>query len=155
MMKSIEELRRAADEIADRAVPCGASPDYSDVRWRIGQLADAIEKELAERYVELPEDGSGEVWHNGDMAQSKRFPYLRAKKVCGTGVINGQSVLFYVADNGGHCPEEHKGWDYASSMLHYNPDTFEDIINEAVAVGMDGGCADTSILVARCKALAN
>ena len=96
----------------------------------IHEIADRIDAELAERYVELPEDGSDGVWHNGDMAQSKKFPYMRPKRVCGTGVINGKPVLFYATDDGGHCSEEHKGWDYASCMRHYQPDTWERIVDD-------------------------
>ncbi len=143
MMKSIDKLREHMRKHGVLALP-------SDI---LGYI-DAIEKKLAERYTELLEGDRGEVWRIGDMAQSKKFPHMRPKRVCGTGVINGKPVLFYAADDGGHCSEEHKGWDYASCMRHYRQDTFENIINEAVAVGMDGGLADTSILVARCKALA-
>lgn len=113
-------------------------------------IADAIASELAERYMELPTDDDGEVWHIGDKAQSKLFPRTPAATVCGTGVIGGKPVLFYLSSDNLHASELHKGWDYAESMRHYRHDTWRRIIDDA----MGDRTQDPSELVARCKALA-
>ena len=113
-------------------------------------IADSIASELAKRYTELPLDDDGEVWRIGDKAQSKRYPQTPAKTVCGTGVIGGKPVLFYLSGNGLHVSEYHQGWDYAESVCHYQPDTWERIIDDA----MGDRTQDPTELVARCKALA-
>ena len=164
-MKSVDELRKAADEIAGAAVPCGASPDYIVVRRKIDKLADAIERELEENYVKLPLDDDGEPWRIGDLAQSKRHPQYPVSTVCGTGVIGGKPALFYLSRNGLHVSEYHQGWDYAESVRHHQTDTFERIIEDVAKAVADTVSAwnmhcttnDTLSLhpyIDRCKALA-
>ena len=68
-MDSINRLRQAADELAQRAMPCSNAPDYADVQWKVHQLADAIECEVRERYVALPLDADGVPIHVGDMME--------------------------------------------------------------------------------------
>lgn len=57
-MKELDELRRVA---GGRNTIIGAE---------IYKLCDAIERELAERYMELPLDADGKPWHLGDHTES-------------------------------------------------------------------------------------
>lgn len=112
-------------------------------------LADRIDKELAERYVELPLDADGVPIHVGDDMETLMHGY-----------------------EGEHSPVicivlEGDGWtvdgDAPSSMLHYQPDSWERIIDDAELLAREWFNTDMSenehaegldALVARCKALA-
>ena len=117
-----DELRKFAPQINGYKFlrPC----DERELR----AIADRIDAELAERYVEIPakvegppKDIDGEIWHYGDKAKSVLFPERAPRTVCGFGVINGRYVLFYLSkDCSGHTSELHQGWDYADSMRRYH-----------------------------------
>ena len=129
-----DELRKFAPQINGYKFlrPC----DERELR----AIADRIDAELAERYVEIPakvegppKDIDGEIWHYGDKAKSVLFPERAPRTVCGFGVINGRYVLFYLSkDCSGHTSELHQGWDYADSMRRYHKPTVEDVLDEFV-----------------------
>ncbi|MBQ6650740.1 MAG: hypothetical protein IJM67_05740 [Atopobiaceae bacterium] len=60
-MESIDRLRQAADELAQRAMPCSNAPDYADVRWKVNQLADEIEREVEDELKAK----DGQTWLRG------------------------------------------------------------------------------------------
>ena len=64
-MKALDELRRClgSDCMDDESV----CKRYRDCREHYFALIDAAEREVAERYVELPVDADGEVIHVGDV----------------------------------------------------------------------------------------
>ena len=151
MMEALKELYEICD-LRERWL--------SSTPAQLAAIARRIEWELAERYLELPEDDDGKRWHIGDLVQSKLFPQEKPREVCGVGVINGEDVLFYRSRQGyGHPSELHRGWDYASDVRNWQPDSWERIIEDACKRAVDGypdktGCIAMADLVARCKALA-
>ena len=157
MMEALKELYEICDSLGRWMSNTPASTPA-----QLRAIVVRIERELVERYLELPEDDDGKPWHIGDLAQSKRYPYGKPREVCGVGVINGKDVLFY--RNGcGHVSELYRGlysgWDYAEDVCHYQPDTWERIIEDACKRAVDDypdkrGCIAMTDLVARCKALA-
>lgn len=117
-LESIEKLRKSADEISECATPCGASPDWMGVRRKVGELADAIEQEIAERYVKLPLDANGEYIHVGDEVDFLGHSTVDA--------IGKDGEVFIFASN----------WldgvfvQRACELRHYHKPTLEDVLSE-------------------------
>lgn len=123
---------------------------YKDVREKLYAIADRIDEAhthaivcvdarepemMAENgWVKLPTDANGELWRVGDMAKSVAFPRNKARKVCGTGVLNGKPAIFYAskgfAGKEAHIAELNTGWDYADSVCHHHETTVEDVLCE-------------------------
>ena len=69
-MESVDKLRGYCDKLARVDDNC-VSAEYVAERCAIDVrgMADAIEREVAERYMELPVDADGVPWHIGDMVE--------------------------------------------------------------------------------------
>lgn len=110
-MKSIEDLRDWAKHY--NATGC------RDIRM----FADAIETELAERYVALPLDAEGEPIHVGDSIEIIGGEY-------------GTAVAIELCEDGGwNVSMRPTGWDTptlfaAECVRHHRPPTVEDILRE-------------------------
>lgn len=121
----------------------------------VNDLADRIDAELAERYMELPLDADGEYIHMGDRME------------------NGELVARIMLTDGSWKPTVHTASTpnqlheyYCHDIRHYQRDTWERIIKDAIGEGMkrelsnhNGGydrsdSLSNASLVARCKALA-
>ena len=122
-MESIENLR-----------------EYSKYNEVLSELADAIEQELAERYLELPLDADGVPIRVGDV-----MAYEDNTKP--TKVVALVPPAVFLTDEGPR---------YADMCRHYQPDTWERIIEDAAQFGHDSDVynIDMEKFVARCKALA-
>lgn len=114
MMESIEKLREA---LKDCTSVSGIEPNEFDTYWitaaACDKLIDAIEREIAERYMELPLDADGVPIHIGDcMLVRTTKAYVRA---IGDG--------YWIDDTEGftHTPED---WS------HYKPRTIEDVLKD-------------------------
>ena len=99
-MESIEKLREYAEQCC---------PEYEDYDSRMMKIADAIEAEIAERYMELPVDADGVPWHIGDAIKDH-------------GKLHRMSLDKY-------------GWAFEGSTAidprlhrHVNPRTIEDVL---------------------------
>lgn len=78
MIESVDKLRELAADInsteiishMDVAGTFGFHTEWLDSWYKAFDAAcDAIEREIAERYVELPVDADGVPWHIGDMVE--------------------------------------------------------------------------------------
>ena len=112
-MKSIEGLRDWARHY--NATGC------RDIRM----FADAIEAELAERYVALPLDADGEVIRIGDSIEIIGGEY-------------GTAVAIELCEDGGwNVSMRPAGWDTptlfaAESVRHHHPPTVEDVLRDFI-----------------------
>ena len=69
MLKNIENIRQAAahkSPIDELMYIYGISPSYSSEGDALIALADAIEREISEKYIELPKDADGVPWTKDD-----------------------------------------------------------------------------------------
>ena len=142
-MKSIEKLR---DELLV-CVTCGARPTIA----AMSMYADAIEQELAERYVELPLDADGVPIHVGDVMKWANYDEdLRPAIRTVDGV--GEQTFFAWNEEGG----KYAQYEAHAYRHHHQPDTWERIIEDAAQFGHDSDVynIDMEKFVARCKALA-
>ena len=133
----MESIKRLRDEL-QICETCGARPTIA----AMSAYADEIERELAERYVELPLDADGVPIHVGDvMAYEDNTKPTKVVALVPPAVI--------LTDEGPR---------YADMCRHYQPDTWERIIEDACNIHGSGfnPCWDEArdALVARCKALA-
>lgn len=158
-MESVDRLRQAADELAQRAMPCSNAPDYADVRWKVKQLADAIEREAMEERTAAYNEGydagfaSADDWaaqHEDAMAEHGwvRLP-LDAD---GVTIHVGDVVRMELLSGGESKPlvvdrmelsrgrdgdlwcvalDTDKGcWNQPSLLHHHHPPTVEDVLRE-------------------------
>ena len=65
-MESIEKLREYMQDMRKRSVTPGHNPCADEV----DDYLDEIEREIAERYMELPVDADGVPWHIGDVTEN-------------------------------------------------------------------------------------
>lgn len=147
-LESIKKLRKSADEISELATPCGASPDWMGVRRKIDALADAIEQEVAERYVPLPTDADGVPIHLGDVMEFSHFDIKHPVVRTVDGI--GKDVFFAWCGERGY--QQHD----AKRYRHHQPDSWERIIEDAVKMGVYDHDNEhvKEKLIARCRALA-
>ena len=118
-LESVKELRECMGVIKS---------DGSASKRKLVEITDAIEAEVAERFMELPVDADGVPVHIGDMLFYK--PYNQTFRV---GCVEYQYALVYVKDyaNGSHWkPEE---------CTHVKPRTVEDVVQEAIQWGFTYG----------------
>ena len=123
MMESIDKLREYGHD-------CCARIDDA-----IHELADRIERELAERYVALPLDADGVPINKGDKLDGYGCTILVVEL--------RYSGVWHIVDE---CGNE---WHNHAAFSHHQPDSWERIIADAC-----GGTASEQILIDRCKALA-
>lgn len=124
----------------------GSWKTYEDMVAECCDIADEIERALAERYVELPTDLRGEYWHIGDKSECCTVTCMLLRE---------------------------DGWSIDDGDCLYNPatmrrvtDSWELIVKDAIREGMERqrsnyegrgerpDVLNNSALVARCKALA-
>lgn len=121
MLESIEKLR-------------GYAPNHPELYAVCNAAADAIEAEIAERYMELPVGKDGKPLRFGETVYGKdgRAWVVRSYKPA------PYSVRVSAADNGTDKRHVKAGW-----MTHEKPRTIEDVLREfahkAVRIGMKGG----------------
>lgn len=119
-MKSIEKLRKWLDT---------ENRFWFGRRLEIEPMLNAIETELAERYVALPLDADGEPIHVGDEIQ----------------LINGgRDEVRSMTINGAGWLVNERGWWPIN--LHHHPPTVEDVLEDMIAEAAD---CDTAELVER------
>lgn len=115
-IKALEELRHHAHVLK------GGSTDYNE----LFEIADEIEAEIAERFVELPVDADGVPIHVGDEIE------------CRTNGYDGTFTVFAIGNNvavGNHDIEwirrnPSKWFHVASFCTHVKPCTLEDVLRE-------------------------
>ena len=137
-LQSIEKLHDVA-----ASTECANGRCEKLYRGDLDNLADIIEEEVAERYVELPVDADGVPIRVDDLLR----------------LSNGKvtAVRFITFNDAGWLINE-SGW-LPDRVTHYQPDSWERIIEDAIKVGyadadnerLDGM---RGTLVARCRALA-
>ena len=95
----------------------------------VQQLADEIEAEITERYMELPKGGDGEVLRIGDEVWfHDDEPCADPHVVRGYSMLNGQDVDVFVnyADEG-WCPNAVTMPDV---LVHAKPDPLKELLND-------------------------
>lgn len=130
-MKSLDEMRNELQICKT----CNARPTIA----AMSSHADAIERELDEHYVELPMDADGVPIGVDDLIK----------------LPNGKitAVRFITFNDAGWLINE-SGW-FPERVTHYQPDTWERIIEDAIHAGATDVNNDVrGNLVDRCRALA-
>ena len=131
-LESIDNLRTYCDSLEGAAIDDNhVSAEYVAKRTAINvrRYADEIEQELADRYMELPVDMDGVLWHIGDM-------------------VDGHGKVWSMGLN-------RHGWSFVGLTAidpaihrHAKPRTLEDILRE-FAQGVNGQNADFADLAAK------
>lgn len=140
-MKPLDELRSISDGCAYNEDDCR---QWRSCREHRAQLLDAIEREIAERYVMLPVDADGVPWHIGDEAlgvnvwEGERF-------TVGGIELTGDGAQLVDAETVDSIP--------CGAARHVQPDTWERIINDAFG-SIEMNDEVRASFVARCRALA-
>ena len=120
-MESIERLRKDADMCTQMA---GTENKFETV-WIVKDALlkdiDAIEREVEERYIELPKDESGDVWHVGDLVVGEVNPNNQ-KRV--------ERMLWYGPDSGWQLETDSIIYPCPERLRHYHAPTVEDVLNE-------------------------
>ena len=114
-LKSLGKLRQIAEKLEDRAMIITES-DCIPLSMTLWQVANEIEREIAERYMELPVDADGVPIHVGD-------------------VLERGYVVDYVAPN--WCLATGRGAMYADMCHHVKPRTLEDVLNDFAVEAAD------------------
>ena len=136
MLKSVSKLRLLVDEARDAYL-------RGDVNYiiELDGIAERIEQEVSERYMELPVDADGEAIHVGDVME---WPITgETFEVVGV----GDGTLFYIEDDG-----EYADWTGATTKRHHHALTVEDVLRQIIASANNGmhvhGALDTEQIVA-------
>ena len=119
-MKSIDKLRKMAMDFRSDVYKRDEA-DYVD------EIADEIEAEIAERYMLLPVDKSGETWHIGD-----KFAFAGAdgrKHICTVSGVSDCEVFFYYDEHSSSTKHRHFT---ARAIAHVKPRTLEDVLEDYV-----------------------
>lgn len=114
-MESINELRELTKEWRRKSITPGRNPAAD----KVDCIADAIEAEVAERYMELPLDADGVCIRVGD--EMERISGFKYGKVAGVGV----GVFF----TNHYMNDYHK--QFAADCRHVEPRTLEDVLQDA------------------------
>ena len=144
-IKALDELRRISK----------GCPYYEDdcMKWDSCQehwthLLDAVETEVAERYMELPKAADGEPTHLGDVMEWASYDEDLRPVIRTVDAVGEQTFFAWNEEGGKYAQYE------AHSYSHHQPDTWERIIKDAYDAGTHGKVFDLSEAVARCKAMA-
>ncbi len=111
MLESTEQLRGMRGNYAT----------YEDLVMRCCDIADEIEQEIEERYVELPKDKNGVPIHVGDVMQGEKV---------GGGWCEPFKVVRMDIDGDGWEVYELGGYCHQPSLCRHKPPTVEDVLNE-------------------------
>ena len=113
-MESIEKLRESLKACISRA---GIEPNQFDTYWITARacdmLIDEIEREIAERYMELPVDANGVPIHCGERMR----------------LDNGHEGDVWLIGTFDIMMSDHTCFDWAKSR-HVKPRTLEDVLEE-------------------------
>lgn len=118
-MESLEQLRKDADKCTQMA---GVEDEFETVWITKSALLkdlDAIEREVEERYVELPKDADGEYIHIGDRVEDNE----RVARIVLTDGSWEPSVYIEMLPGVLH---EH----FCNEISHYHAPTVEDVLEE-------------------------
>lgn len=140
-MKPLDELRNISDGCAYNEDDCR---QWRSCREHRAQLLDAIEREIAERYIELPLDADGVPWHIGDEAIGVNV-WRGERFTVGSIELTGDGAQLVDVETVDAIP--------CGAARHVQPDTWERIINDAFGSTTMSDEVRASF-VARCKALA-
>lgn len=149
-MKPLDELRSISDGCAYNEDDCR---QWRSCREHRAQLLDAIEREIAERYMELPLDADGAPIHIGDVMEWASYDEDLRPAIRTVDAVGEQTFFAWNEEGGKYAQYE------AHAYSHHQPDTWERIIRDAIKVGYadaDNERLDglTDSLIARCRALA-
>lgn len=87
---------------------------------------DEIEREIEEKYMEMPVDRDGVSWHIGD-----KFPLSGVdgkKHICTVSGVNDGEVFFYYDEHASSTKHRHF---IANVLVHDKPRTIEDVLQSA------------------------
>lgn len=130
-VKALDELRELGEKVKNS---CFTGVHCDDVI----ELADDIEAEIAERFMELPVDAEGVPIHMDDMLKSENAskPFIV------------ESMTF--ADSWTVWDRENGATRWPSECHHVKPRTIEDVLREfgKAYTYVDGECASTTTLIA-------
>lgn len=117
MLKSVSKLRLLVDETRDAYL-------RGDVNYTIelDGIAERIEKEVSERYMELPVDADGVPIRVGDVMEFSAFEIEKPVTRMVDGI--GQGVFFAWCGERGY--QQHE----AKRYRHYHAPTVEDVLRE-------------------------
>ena len=132
-MESIKSLREYAWLM---------TANESSERKRLNKLADNIEAEVAERYVELPVDADGEVIRIGDVMEWIDLD----GEVSVTCSVDAIGVGCFFAWDGGNGRYAQK---CANAYRHYQSPTVESTLREMLAEIGEGGVYAEALLLAK------
>ena len=93
-------------------------------QWR--KIADEIEREIAERYMELPVDRKNEPWHIGDKFAFSDGPCK--KRICTVSGVGVYEVFFFYYDE--HASSTKHRRFKADKLIHHKPLTIEDVLRD-------------------------
>ena len=115
---------KVLDELREYAEQC--CPAYEDYDARMMEIADAVEAEIAERYIELPVDADGVPVRVGDELECHANGYDGAFTVfaIGNDVVVGNHDIEWLGRN------PSKWFHVASFCTHAKPRTIEDALND-------------------------
>lgn len=115
-LESLERLRIGWCEALDRKAA--------------NAIADEIEREVAERFMELPVGKDGGQIHVGDTVFNEMWP--RGERVHEIGFTDNDGTRIY---------NENGSWAHAGKCTHAEPDTWGRIIGDALDAGYRYGLA--------------
>lgn len=122
MIEPIEKLREYAEQCC---------PEYEDHDSRMMEIADAIEAEIAERYMPLPVDADGVPIRVGDVMCSAGIRE-KGHKV----IVSAHGFVEYGSDNGLIGPLCQEDW------VHSKPRTVEDVLGDFYVAAVKTGGID-------------
>lgn len=132
-IKALEELRKLGEKVKDSC--------YTGVHWgAVLTHADAIEMEIAKRFVELPVGDDGEALEIGDELEC-----LGKKVLLNSLVWNGKD--WFATET-----VLSSGWYQACICRHVKPRTLEDVLREcaeAYASGADVELGSTDAMFSK------
>lgn len=115
-MESIEKLRLYFEH-----------KGLDDFRDELDDIADEIEREIAERYMKLPVDRKNEPWRIGD-----KFSFVDAsgkQHICTVSGVSECEVFFYYDEHQDSTKHRHFK---ASSLVHVKPDPVKELLEKLV-----------------------
>lgn len=132
---TLESIERLRERLSDCAIKAGVGP--SDTYWITARacdvLIDEIEREIAEKYIELPVDADGVPIRVGDYLQ--------------LGDTRGEVVALTYCPSNGKLPWEWQcdtgDWYNTAFAYHVKPRTVEDVLEEFLHTAADA-CAETN-----------
>lgn len=117
-IKALEKLREK--------IRLDVNNPWSDLKGDLLAMCDKLEREIAEKYMELPEDGDGKPTRVGDHMEREGELFT----VC---AIAPARVHYWVWDKNGKCSTVDCD---PMECSHYKPRTLEDVLRECVMQSM-------------------